>query len=304
MSANTLEEQDMTTVGFIGLGIMGAPMAEHLIAAGHQVAGYSRGSSNSAWASRLVEAGGRAATDVADAVADADVVITMLPNHPQVEEVVLGDKGVLASARPGTLLIDMSTIRPESSTAIASAAAQRDMRVLDAPVSGGEAGAKQGTLSIMVGGTADDFSAALPILEALGKTIVHVGPHGAGQTVKAANQLVVAGTYALVSEAIVLLEASGVDAKAGLDVLAGGLAASRILDLKRESMLARQFQPGFRIDLHHKDMGIATAAARSADVALPVTGLIAQLMAAARSMGFGSLDHSALLKVIEALSGR
>ena len=294
----------MTTVGFIGLGIMGAPMAEHLIAAGHQVAGYSRGSSGSAWATRLTEAGGRAATEVADAVADAEIVITMLPNHPEVEAVVLGEKGVLASARPGTLLIDMSTIRPESSIAIAQAAAEQEIRVLDAPVSGGEAGAKQGTLSIMVGGTDADFDAALPILDVVGKTIVHVGGHGAGQTVKAANQLVVAGTYALVSEAIVLLDASGVDAKAGLDVLAGGLAASRILDLKRESMLARQFQPGFRIDLHHKDMGIATAAARSADVALPVTGLIAQLMAAARSMGFGSLDHSALLKVIEALSGR
>lgn len=294
----------MTTVGFIGLGIMGAPMAEHLIAAGHQVAGYSRGSSGSAWATQLTEAGGRAATDVADAVADAEVVITMLPNHPEVEAVVLGEKGVLASARPGTLLIDMSTIRPESSIAIAKAAAERDIRVLDAPVSGGEAGAKQGTLSIMVGGTDVDFDAALPILEVVGKTIVHVGQHGAGQTVKAANQLVVAGTYVLVSEAIVLLEASGVDAKAGLDVLAGGLAGSRILDLKRESMLARQWKPGFRIDLHHKDMGIATAAARSADVALPVTGLTAQLMAAARSMGFGSLDHSALLMVIEALSGR
>ena len=291
----------MTTVGFIGLGIMGAPMAEHLIAAGHQVAGFSLGDE---WAARLSAAGGRVAADIADAVADADVVITMLPNHPEVEAVVLGEKGVLASARTGALLIDMSTIRPESSTAIATAAAERGIRVLDAPVSGGEAGAKQATLSIMVGGAAEDFAAAQPILDVVGKTIVHVGPHGAGQTVKAANQLVVAGTFALVSEAIVLLEASGVDAKAGLDVLAGGLAASRVLDLKRDSMLARQFTPGFRIDLHHKDMGIATAAARSADVALPVTGLIAQLMAAARSMGFGSLDHSALLKVIEALSGR
>ncbi|HEY2793395.1 MAG TPA: 2-hydroxy-3-oxopropionate reductase [Micromonosporaceae bacterium] len=291
----------MTTIGFIGLGIMGAPMSEHLIAAGHQVAGFSLGEE---WGPRLSKAGGRVAADIADAVADADVVITMLPNHPEVEDAVLGEKGVLASVRPGTLLIDMSTIRPESSIAVAAAAAERDIRVLDAPVSGGEAGAKQASLSIMVGGTAEDFAAALPVLEKVGKTIVHVGPHGAGQTVKAANQLVVAGTYALVSEAIVLLEASGVDAKAGLDVLAGGLAASRILDLKRDSMLARQFTPGFRIDLHHKDMGIATAAARSADVALPVTGLIAQLMAAARSMGFGSLDHSALLKVIEALSGR
>ncbi len=292
---------DMTAVGFIGLGIMGAPMAEHLIAAGHRVAGFSLGDE---WGSRLSAAGGRVAADIADAVADADVVITMLPNHPEVEAVVLGEKGVLASARQGALLIDMSTIRPESSIAIAKAAAEREIRVLDAPVSGGEAGAEQGTLSIMVGGTDADFADALPILEKLGKTIVHVGRHGAGQTVKAANQLVVAGTYALVAEAIVLLEASGVDAKTGMDVLAGGLAASRILDLKRESMLARQFEPGFRIDLHHKDMGIVTAAARSADVALPVTGLVAQLMAAARSMGFGSLDHSALLMVIEALSGR
>ncbi len=291
----------MTTVGFIGLGIMGGPMAEHLIAAGHQVAGYSLGDE---WGPRLRAAGGRVAADIADAVADAEVVITMLPNHPEVEAVVLGEKGVLASARPGALLIDMSTIRPESSIAIAKAAAEHEIRVLDAPVSGGEAGAKQASLSIMVGGTDADFADARPILEKLGKTIAHVGRHGAGQTVKAANQLVVAGTYALIAEAIVLLEASGVDAKAGMDVLAGGLAASRILDLKRESMLARQFKPGFRIDLHHKDMGIATAAARSADVALPVTGLIAQLMAAARSMGFGSLDHSALLKVIEALSGR
>ncbi|HEX3785739.1 MAG TPA: 2-hydroxy-3-oxopropionate reductase [Pseudonocardiaceae bacterium] len=291
----------MTTVGFIGLGIMGGPMAEHLIAAGHQVSGFSLGPG---WAQRLTEAGGRAAADVADAVADADVVITMLPNHPEVEAVVLGDKGVLAALAPGSLLIDMSTIRPESAITIAEAGAERGIRVLDAPVSGGEAGAKQATLSIMVGGTAEDFAAARPLLDTLGKTIAHVGPYGAGQVVKAANQLVVGGIYALVSEAIVLLEASGVDAKAGLDVLAGGLAASRILDLKRDSMLARQFQPGFRIDLHHKDMGIAIAAARSADVALPVTGQIAQLMAAARSMGFGSLDHSALLKVIEALSGR
>jgi 2-hydroxy-3-oxopropionate reductase len=296
-----LEEQDMTTVGFIGLGIMGGPMAEHLIAAGHQVAGHSLGDE---WGPRLRAAGGRVAADIADAVADAEVVITMLPNHPEVEAVVLGEKGVLASARPSALLIDMSTIRPESSIAIAKAAAEHEIRVLDAPVSGGEAGAKQASLSIMVGGTDADFADALPILENLGKTVVHVGRHGAGQTVKAANQLVVAGTYALIAEAIVLLEASGVDAKAGMDVLAAGLAASRILDLKRESMLARQFEPGFRIDLHHKDMGIATAAARSADVALPVTGLIAQLMAAARSMGFGSLDHSALLKVTEALSGR
>jgi 2-hydroxy-3-oxopropionate reductase len=291
----------MTTVGFIGLGIMGTPMAAHLVAAGHRVTGYN---TSPASVDRLVAAGGVGAGSVAEAVRDAEVVITMLPNHPQVEQVALAEDGVLATATPGTLLIDMSTIRPETSIALAAAGASHGIRVLDAPVSGGETGARQAALSIMVGGDEADFVAARPLLQVLGKTIVHVGGHGAGQVVKAANQLVVAGTYALVSEAIVLLEASGVDAKAGLDVLAGGLAANRILDLKRESMLAREFAPGFRIDLHHKDMGIVLDAARQADVALPVSGLVAQLVAAARAGGYGSLDHSALLKVIEQLSGR
>ncbi|WNV89906.1 2-hydroxy-3-oxopropionate reductase [Umezawaea sp. Da 62-37] len=291
----------MTTIGFIGLGIMGSPMSGHLVAAGHRVTGFDLDAGALA---KLVAAGGTAAASVAEAVSGADVVITMLPDDPQVEEVVLGDGGVLELAASGTLLIDMSTIRPETSVAVAKAAASKGIRVLDAPVSGGQAGAEQASLSIMVGGGEADFAAARPVLEAVGRTVVHVGPHGAGQVVKAANQLVVGGIYALVAEAIVLLEASGVDAKAGLDVLAGGLAANRILDLKRESMIARDFTPGFRIDLHHKDMGIALAAARQVDVALPVTGLIAQLIAAGRARGYGSLDHSALLKVVENLSGR
>ncbi|KFU81744.1 2-hydroxy-3-oxopropionate reductase [Amycolatopsis lurida] len=290
----------MTKLGFIGLGIMGGPMAGHLVAAGHEVSGFD---TNADALARLEAAGGRAANGVTDAVADAEVVITMLPNHPQVEAVVLAGGGVLESAKPGTLLIDMSTIRPETSIEVAERAAEREIRVLDAPVSGGQAGAEQASLSIMAGGDAEDFAAALPILESVGKTIVHVGPHGAGQVVKAANQLVVGGTYALIAEAIVLLEASGVDAGVGLDVLAGGLAGSRILELKRKSMVAREFAPGFRIDLHHKDMGIALAAARQAEVALPLTGLVAQLVAAGRAMGHGSLDHSALLKVVETLSG-
>ncbi|MEA5361054.1 2-hydroxy-3-oxopropionate reductase [Amycolatopsis sp., V23-08] len=288
-------------LGFIGLGVMGAPMAAHLVAAGHDVSGFDV---HTAAGEKLQAAGGRAAADVADAVARAEVVITMLPNHPQVEAVALGEGGVLAAAAPGTLLIDMSTIRPETSIEVANLARDKEIRVLDAPVSGGQAGAEQAALSIMVGGSEEDFDTAKPLFEALGKTIVHVGPHGAGQVVKAANQLVVGGIYGLVAEAIVLLEASGVDAATGLDVLAGGLAGSRILELKRKSMVDRQFAPGFRIDLHHKDMGIALAAARQADVALPLTGLVAQLVAAGRAMGYGSLDHSALLKVVEQLSGR
>jgi 2-hydroxy-3-oxopropionate reductase len=296
-----MTEPASTTIGFIGLGIMGGPMAANLLKAGYPVVGYDV---VPAAVEKFTAAGGKAAESVAAVTAESDVVITMLPDSPFVEEVVLGSGGVLEHAKPGLLLIDMSTIRPDTSVAVGREAASRGVRALDAPVSGGEKGAIDGVLSIMVGGEEEVFAAALPVLEVLGKTIVHVGPTGAGQTVKAANQLVVGGTYALVAEAIVLLEASGVDAGRGLDVLAGGLAGSRILELKRESMVARQFAPGFRIDLHHKDMGIAIAAAREAGVALPMTGLVAQLIASARAQGYGSLDHSVLLKVLENISGR
>ncbi|TDC05969.1 NAD(P)-dependent oxidoreductase [Nonomuraea longispora] len=284
-------------IGFVGLGIMGSPMAANLVKAGHTVTGYDLGAER---VERLAGLGGKGAASVVDAVAGADVVITMLPDSPQVEEVA---PLVVEYGRPNLLYVDMSTIRPETSREVARRAAAAGVRALDAPVSGGERGAIDGTLSIMVGGATEDVEAARPVLGSLGTTVVHVGPAGAGQTVKAANQLVVGGVYGLVSEAIVLLEASGVDPVAGLDVLAAGLAGSRILDLKRHTMVRREFAPGFRIDLHHKDMGIAVAAAREAGVSLPLTGQIAQLMAAARAQGHGSLDHSALLKVIERLNG-
>ncbi|NBE92935.1 NAD(P)-dependent oxidoreductase [Nonomuraea sp. KC401] len=284
-------------IGFVGLGIMGSPMAANLVKAGHTVTGYDLGTER---VERLAGLGGKGAASVVDAVAGADVVITMLPDSPQVEEVA---PLVVEYGRPNLLYVDMSTIRPETSREVARRAAAAGVRALDAPVSGGERGAIDGTLSIMVGGATEDVEAARPVLGSLGTTVVHVGPAGAGQTVKAANQLVVGGVYGLVSEAIVLLEASGVDPVAGLDVLAAGLAGSRILDLKRHTMVRREFAPGFRIDLHHKDMGIAVAAAREAGVSLPLTGQIAQLMAAARAQGHGSLDHSALLKVIERLNG-
>jgi 2-hydroxy-3-oxopropionate reductase len=294
----------MSRIGFIGLGIMGSPMAANLVKAGHHVTGHDHHTANM---DRLVAAGGAAAPTVAEAVADAEIVITMLPDSPNVEEAALGPGGIFetlaAMGAFGVLYVDFSTIQPETSRAVAQAGAEIGIRVLDAPVSGGEVGAIEARLSIMVGGTAEDFEAARLVFEAVGTTFALVGPSGAGQVVKAANQLVVGGTYALVSEAIVLMEQSGVDAKAGLDVLAAGLAASRILELKRETMLARQFKPGFRIDLHHKDMGIATAAARDANISLPMTALVAQLIAAARAQGYGSLDHSALLKVTESLSG-
>jgi 2-hydroxy-3-oxopropionate reductase len=287
-------------IGFIGLGIMGGPMTSNLLEAGVDFIGFDVVPAS---LERLAAAGGTVAVSAGQAAAEADVVITMLPNHPQVEAVALGDGGVLDSAKPGTLYIDMSSIRPATARRLAEVGAERGIRVLDAPVSGGEKGAVDGVLSIMVGGSEEDFAAAQPVFAPLGKA-VHVGVAGAGQTVKAANQLVVGGTYALVAEAVVLLEASGLDASVGLDVLAGGLAGSRILELKRRSMVAREFQPGFRIDLHHKDMGIVLDAARAAEVALPVGNLVAALITAARAQGYGSLDHSALLKVAENLSGK
>ncbi len=291
----------MTTVAVIGLGIMGGPMAANLLKAGFDVVGYNRSRDK---VDQLVGQGGRGADDVAGAVRDADVVVTMLPDSPDVEDVVLGEGGVLDSARPGTLLIDASTIRPDVSVRLAEAAKARGVRAVDAPVSGGEAGAVEGTLSIMAGGEAADVEAARPVLEAVGSTIVHVGPAGSGQTVKAANQLIVAGTIELVAEALVFLEAHGVDTQAAVQVLAGGLAGNRILDRKAAGMIERSFAPGFRIDLHHKDMGIVTSAAREAGVAIPLGAHVAQLMGAARAMGHGALDHSALLLLVEQLSGR
>jgi 2-hydroxy-3-oxopropionate reductase len=291
----------MKTIGFIGLGVMGAPMAENLVKAGFDVAGYTRRSSG---VDRLAAAGGRRATSVAEATRGADVVITMLPDSPDVTEVVLGEDGVLANASGDLLLIDMSTISPQAAQQVAAAAADRGVRALDAPVSGGEQGAVEGTLSIMAGGPADAFEAARPVFEAVGTTIVHVGPAGSGQLVKAANQLVVAGTIELVAEAIVLLEAAGVDAAAGLQVLAGGLAGSTVLNRKAAGMLERRFAPGFRVDLHHKDLGIMLAAARDAGAVVPLGALVAQLMAALRAQGDGGLDHSALLRGVERLSGR
>ncbi len=291
----------MTTVGFIGLGIMGGPMAANLVTAGFDVVGYNR---SRPAVDRLVSRGGRAAASVAEAVRDADVVVTMLPDSPDVEAVVLGEDGVFAHAKPGLLLVDCSSIRPDTSKTVAGAAKQRGVRVLDAPVSGGERGAVEGTLSIMVGGDPADFEAAGPVLEAVGATIVHVGPAGSGQTVKAANQLIVAGIIELVAEAIVFLEAYGVDTEAAVRVLAGGLAGNRILDSKSAGMLAREFRPGFRVELHHKDLGIVTAAAREAGVVIPLGAVVAQLMAALTAQGYGALDHSALLKLVEQLSGR
>ncbi len=294
----------MSSIAFIGLGIMGSPMAVHLVKAGHDVVGYNR---THARTQPLVGAGGRAARSVAEAVSGAEVIAVMVPDSPDVRDVLAGSgntAGVFDSAQPGALIIDFSSIRPDVTVELAEQAAARGFRLIDAPVSGGEAGAVNAALSIMVGGTAEDFAAAEPILQVVGKTVVHVGPNGSGQTVKAANQLIVAANIQVLAEALVFLEAYGVDTEAALKVLGGGLAGSTVLDQKGEKMRNRSFEPGFRIDLHHKDLGIVTAAAREAGVVIPVGALLAQLMASAKAVGDGSLDHSALLRGVERLSGR
>ena len=296
----------MTAIGFIGLGVMGGPMAANLVKAGFEVTGYNRSPEKT---QRLVAAGGRGAASAAEAADGADVVITMLPDSPDVEAVLLGGgghdgDGVIARLAPGTTVVDMSTIRPDVARSLAAAGAERGIGVLDAPVSGGEQSAIDATLSVMAGGETATFEAARPVLEAVGSTIVHVGPAGAGQTVKAANQLIVGGTLQLVAEALVFLDAHGVDRARAVEVLAGGLAGSAVLDRKAPAMLAANFRPGFRVDLHHKDLGIVTAAARDAEVAIPVGALVATLMGSLRAQGHGDLDHGALLLQVEQLSGR
>jgi len=272
----------MTTIAFIGLGIMGQPMSVHLQKAGFDVCGVNLSPER---LQPLVDVGGRAASSIAEAVKGADVVAVMVPDSPDVEQVLAGDGGVFENAEPGTLIIDFSSIRPDVTAALAEQARAKGFRLLDAPVSGGEKGAIDAVLSIMVGGAAEDFAEARPVLDAVGRTIVHVGPSGAGQTVKAANQLIVAVNIEVLAEALVFLEAYGVDTEAALEVLGGGLAGSKVLDQKRSNMLTRSFEPGFRIDLHHKDMGIVTAAAREAGVVIPVGAVAAQLMASAREIG-------------------
>lgn len=288
-------------ITFIGLGIMGLPMAKNLVAAGYNVTGYNRSPQK---AQELASAGGTAASSIPEAVQHADVVITMLPDSPDVRDVVTGEDGVFAHAPSGAYWIDNSTIRPDVAAQLADQARAAGLKPLDAPVSGGEQGAVDAVLSIMVGGEPEDFDTVGPVLQTLGKTVVRVGPAGSGQTVKAANQLMVAGNIQLLAEAVVFLEAYGVDTSAALQVLGGGLAGSKVLEQKGQKMLDREFAPGFRLELHHKDMGIVASAAREAGVHIPIGAAVAQLVGATVQRGDGGLDHSALLRLVEALSDR
>jgi len=284
----------------IGLGVMGRAMAANLIGAGHEVFVHSRSAGPVEAAQSLGATPVKGPAEVASA---CEIVLTALPDSAAIEEVVLAAGGVFSAASKGLLFVDTSTVAPDTARAVDARARELGLRALDAPVSGGEQGARDATLAIMVGGAEQDFQAARPVLDAIGATVVHVGPAGAGQTVKAANQMIVAGTISLVAEAIVLLERCGVDPVAAVPVLAGGLAGNRILDTRARDMIARRFEPGARLALHHKDLGIALAAARAAGVVTPVSAVTGQLFAALHARGSGSLDHTAVLSLIDDLSG-
>ena len=286
-------------IGFIGLGIMGRPMAQNLLQSGYELTVHNRSPEK---AQELGEAGASVASSPREVAHKSDILITMLPDSPQVREVVAGEDGVLEGIHEGALLIDMSTISPVVTEELAQAVKEKGASMLDAPVSGGDVGAIEGTLSIMVGGEEEDFQRAMPLLESMGKTITHVGPTGAGQVVKAANQVVVALTIEAVSEALVLGSAGGVSPKKILDVLGGGLAGNKVMEVKREKFLSHTFEPGFRSELHHKDLGIALAAGREYGVVLPVTAIVDQMLLSMRRKGWGGEDHSALLRIIEDLS--
>jgi 2-hydroxy-3-oxopropionate reductase len=286
------------TVGFIGLGIMGKPMAENLIEAGYELVAYNR------TREKAEELDGATVAETPREVAQqSDVIITMLPDSPQVEEVLSGEDGVLEGIKEGALVIDMSTISPVVTEELADKASERGASMLDAPVSGGDVGAIEGTLSIMVGGSEEDFGRALPLFEVMGNTVTHVGRVGTGQVVKAANQIVVALTIEAVSEALVLGSKGGVPPEKILDVLGGGLAGNKVMEVKREKMLEHSFDPGFRVELHHKDLGIALAAGREYGVTLPVTAIVDQMLETLKLLGRGDQDHSALLTLIEESSG-
>jgi 2-hydroxy-3-oxopropionate reductase len=283
-------------VGFVGLGIMGAFMAGNLLEAGHELVVHNRTRTK---AERLAQRGARVAASPREVAEGSDVIITMLPGPPQVEEVVAGEGGLLEGASEGSLIIDMSTSSPILARELARAARNKAVGMLDAPVSGGDVGARDGTLSIMVGGEEEDFERARPLFRVMGETVVHVGGTGAGQVVKACNQIVVALVIEAVAEALVLGSKAGVAPDRVVEVLSGGLASNKVLEVKGEKFLSHEFTPGGKVEYHRKDLGIALEAGREYGVTLPVTALVEQMFGVLEAKGRGGWDHSALLNVIE-----
>jgi len=279
---------------------MGRPMARNLLKAGYALVVHSRSRGP---VDEIAGAGAKVGSSPRDVAAQCDVLITMLPNSPDVEQVVLGRDGVIGGARPGLVLVDMSTISPLVSQRIGAALAEKSVKMLDAPVSGGEKGAIDGVLSIMVGGDKAVFDKVLPIFQAMGKTITHLGPLGAGGFTKLANQIIVAVNLTALGEALTLAKKAGLDRELTLTALAGGLAGSKCLDQKKPNYLADTYNPGFKIDLHYKDLGLIMESARALGVPLPATAAVQELFSALRVKGRGGLDHSGVITLLEDLAG-
>ena len=275
---------------------MGGAMAGNLLEVGHEIVVHNRTRTK---AEHLSQHGARVAASPREVAQRSDVVITMLPGPPEVEEVVAGEGGLLEGAAEGSLIVDMSTSSPILARQLAHAARERGVGMLDAPVSGGDVGARDGTLSIMVGGEEDDFERARPLFEVMGETVVYVGGAGAGQVVKACNQIVVALVIEAVAEALVLGSKAGVVPDRVVEVLSGGLAANKVLEVKGEKFSSHEFTPGGKVEYHRKDLAIVLAAGREYGVTLPVTALVEQMFGVLEAKGRGGWDHSALLTLIE-----
>ena len=287
----------MSRVAFVGLGLMGRSMAENLLAAGHEVVVANRSPGP---VEALEARGARGAASTAEAARGADAAITMLPDGPTVLALMEGEEGIVAALPEGALAIDMSTIAPAEARRLADAGAERGVSVLDAPVSGGDVGARQGTLTIMVGGEREDFERALPLFEAMGSSVTHVGPAGAGQVVKACNQVAVALILEGLVEAVTLGAAAGVNPETILDVFAGGMVGGRMLEARGPALLSRDHEPGFRLEHHLKDLGIALAEAQERGVDLPATPVVKALMEQLHAEGRGAENHTALIDAVEA----
>ncbi len=292
--------KDSPKICFIGLGIMGKPMAANLLKAGYRLTVFNRTRKKMA---SLMEAGAQAAVSVAECARDGDFIFTMLPDSPEVEAVILGEDGVAVSASPGAVVVDMSSVSPLTSQKVAEALQKRGIEFLDAPVSGGEPGAKAGTLAIMVGGKEKVFEQAEPILRVMGKTVTRVGDVGAGNYAKLANQIIVALNIAAVGEAFVLAQKAGLDPEKLYLAIKDGLAGSHVLDAKAPLIMSRQFEPGFKIRLHQKDLKNVLETARATQVPLPLTALVQQMLTALVAEGKGELDHGALVQFVEKISG-
>ncbi len=287
-------------VGFIGLGIMGMPMARNLLKAGFEVVVYNRTKSK---AEQLTKEGAKKADSPRQLAMECPVVITIVSDTPDVEEVVLGKDGIIEGIKPGSVVIDMSTISPQATQRIAARLGQKEVHMLDAPVSGGEQGAIKGTLSIMVGGDAEVFERCKPIFEAMGKNIVHVGANGMGQTVKLMNQILLAGTLNAVAEALVFGQKAGVDLDKAINAIKGGAAGSWQLENLGPRIIKRDFSPGFMVDLIQKDLRLVTETAAAMKTPLPVTSLVHQMYYSLQSSGDGKSGTQALVKVLERLAG-